>query len=366
MCAEHKEAASAGGLDKGEWDALLDSIECDKCTPFLGAGACDGTLPKATRLAFDLATEQEYPLPDCDDLARVSQYVAVRSSPDSAKRTVLRMLGLLESHRSPPSPALRDEHDPHNILAQLPLRMYITTNYDDFMVKALRRHDRRADRDHCHWYKPGNGNNLADEADWEPPSVNNPLVFHLHGCNDHPESLVLTEDDYLDFLVNLGRHLDVVPPVVQGAIAQSSLLFIGYGLRDWNFRVLHRVLLSEVQKSQQWPSFTVQLSPFEFRTGCHVTVYMKNGDKITGEVIAGEPKRLRLKAKDVGTIRVQREKVLHVQVVDPGKEPLEEIEEVKDYLTKYFGKMEIRVYWGTADQFVRELWRRWKLRVDMV
>ncbi len=356
MVDEHPEAV-ASGLRDDEWDGLLESIECDTCTPFLGAGACDKRLPSATQLAIDLATEKSYPLPDCDDLARVSQFVAVRSGPVPAKRMVLKMLDL-ESAAAKPTPG----DDPHSILARLPLRLYMTTNYDDFMVRALNDHGRVADRAHCHWYEPCNSSLVEEDAGIAVPSVETPLVYHFHGRNDVPKSLVLTEDDYLDFLVRLGRHLNMVPPIIQGAISQSSLLFIGYSLRDWNFRVLHRVLLSEVQKSQKWPSFTVQLTPLAYRPGCRVTVYMKNGDKITGEVIVGEQGHLELRAPDVGTIKVQTKSVLHVQVVEPGEEPLKARDEVKEYLTQYFGDMDIRVYWGTAHQFMSELWRRWSRR----
>ena len=35
------------------------------------------------------------------------------------------------------SPDFRAPSEPHAVLADLPLPIYMTTNYDDFMVKAL-------------------------------------------------------------------------------------------------------------------------------------------------------------------------------------------------------------------------------------
>jgi hypothetical protein len=35
-------------------------------------------------------------------------------------------------------------------------------------------------------------------------------------------------------------------------------------------------------------------------------------------------------------------------------------EEVQSYLAKYFGQIDIRVYWGTAQEFVTELRTRWE------
>ena len=38
------------------------------------------------------------------------------------------------------------------------------------------------------------------------PTPANPLVYHLHGHLEMPQSLVLTEDDYLEFLVRISRR----------------------------------------------------------------------------------------------------------------------------------------------------------------
>ena len=38
------------------------------------------------------------------------------------------------------------------------------------------------------------------------PDKDNPLVYHLFGRLDIPESLVLTEDDYFDFLVGVTKE----------------------------------------------------------------------------------------------------------------------------------------------------------------
>ena len=34
-------------------------------------------------------------------------------------------------------------------------------------------------------------------------------------------------------------------------------------------------------------------------------------------------------------------------------------EEARDYLDKYFSAMSLRVYWGTAQEFMAELHERW-------
>ena len=68
-----------------------------------------------------------------------------------------------------------------------------------------------------------------EETDWpesvfdrEPgykPTVQRPLVYHLLGLLELPSSLVLTEDDYFDFLTGVTRDREVVPKSVRAALS---------------------------------------------------------------------------------------------------------------------------------------------------
>jgi hypothetical protein len=60
-----------------DWHLLMRRISSGACTPFLGAGACYGTLPVGSDLAKRWAGEHGYPLDDSFDLARVAQYIGV-------------------------------------------------------------------------------------------------------------------------------------------------------------------------------------------------------------------------------------------------------------------------------------------------
>jgi hypothetical protein len=48
--------------------------------------------------------------------------------------------------------------------------------------------------------------------------------------------LVLTETDYLRFLINLSKEGELLPAQINIALNDTSLLFIGYNLTDINFR----------------------------------------------------------------------------------------------------------------------------------
>jgi hypothetical protein len=283
-------------LREGDWELLLGRIESGNCTPFLGAGACAGTLPLGSEIAQQWADRHAYPLDDRQDLARVAQFVGVHR--DDAMLPKEDMCRALEG-LGPPD--FSREGEPHAVFAGLPLPVYLTTNYDDFMVAALRHRGKDPRREVCRWNS--SPSMRAEPTALDPafvPTPANPVVFHLHGHAGVPESLVLTEDDYLDFLVAVSRDEKLLPHQIQKALAGASLLFIGYRLADWDFRVLHRGLVMAGEQSLRRLSVTVQLRPTDA---------------------------------------------------------------AREYLDKYFGSMKVRVYWGTADEFVAELSRRWSERV---
>jgi hypothetical protein len=118
--------------------------------------------------------------------------------------------------------------------------------------------------------------------------------------------MVLTEDDYLDFLMRLSTDQHILPTRIQEAFTDSTLLFLGYGLADWNFRVLFRALVEYLDKSSTRSHVSVQLS------------------------------QVRQDMTD------------------------EQKESVQKYFDKHFSSLRIRVFWGTCRDFVSELSRRWE------
>ena len=62
---------------------------------------------------------------------------------------------------------------------------------------------------------------------------------------DRPESLVLTEDNYFDYLIGVTRHADIIPPAVLRAWNDNALMFLGFQIEDWNFRVLFRSIMNQ-------------------------------------------------------------------------------------------------------------------------
>jgi len=256
----------------------------------------DGDEPKLSvdeSLSLVWADYLEYPLVDTTNLARVALYNRVRSKDDEeAKVNYLQFLkrilllaaktddqvkdqvpgleqqinqrtfsDLVEELDYPHFPP--DKDDPLRCLARMPLPIYLTTSYYDFLERALEVENRPPRTQICFW--AGEPVNLEPEHQTQhdmEPTVNNPVVFHMFGWERYPATLVLSEGDYLDFLLRTTQDTDtrnpIIPLYLRAAIKASSLILMGYRLQDWDFKVLFRL----IRESPLRPySLLVQLSP---------------------------------------------------------------------------------------------------------
>lgn len=285
-------------MQEQDWDFLLQRIENGECTPLLGPAVNHGLLTPREELAARWTAEFNYPLPDTDRFARVAQYLSFQRYqffPNDQIAAEIRQAG---------QPDFSAPGQVHAALADLHLPLYVTTNYDDFMFHALQQRKREPRRGVCAWNRLLSGRLPELPTDYRPKPAT-PLVYHLHGHYESPESLVLREDDYLDFLVHMTSNEYRLPPPVMQALSETSLLFIGYDPTDWEFRVLLRGLVRTTDARMRRISVTAQFP------------------------------------------------------LPPDTPPAVQ-QRAEQYLSTYFRDIdrEMRVFWGTAADFLAELRRR--------
>lgn len=103
----------------------------------------------------------------------------------------------------------------HALLAALPVREAVTTNYDSLFEDAWRA---------VHGVDPA-------VLPYDPPSASRPWLLKLHGDLARRDGVVLTRDHYLRFSGTRGA----LSGTVQGLLMTRHVLFTGFGLADENF-----------------------------------------------------------------------------------------------------------------------------------
>jgi SIR2-like protein len=299
-------------LDEDTWIELLTSIYEEKCTPFIGSGAYakwdilpPNWIKTPKEIALELAKDNEYPLEDSGQLDRVTQFLAIQKDDNlNPKKIISKKLKQID----PPNFSLPEySNTPYAVLANLNLPIYITTNYDLFLESALKDKGKAPVSEFCVW-------NTALEKHVEIaeipsilkvkpkkyiPTHTKPLVYHLYGLyrlkvlyrpdgdihddKDLLQSMVLTESDYIDFVISLYKagfgEESILPIIIQKALATTSLLFIGYGLEEINFRIIFRGLMNFLTMSSEKPSILVLQIPPNFLNPVDTKNYLQKYTK---------------------------------------------------------------------------------------
>jgi hypothetical protein len=156
----------------------------------------------------------------------------------------------------------------------LAYQLIVTTNYDDVMERAF--HATAEPFDLVCYIAEGEerGKFLHTPPDSEPRLIERPneyrdvaldqrpVILKIHGAVDRAaeegDSFVITEDHYIDYLTRTDIS-NLVPATLVAKLRRSHFLFLGYGLQDWNLRViLHRIWGEQKLTYKSW---AVQLNP---------------------------------------------------------------------------------------------------------
>jgi len=312
---------TGGGSDFERWHALVNNIQKKRCTPIIGSGMLESFIGPFRDIARKWAIDFNYPMAgnEREQLPMVAQYLAVAQDPPFARDKFCEALrtGVMHHYGSDlpdktngaslqelisQAGKIRrtaEAAEPHKVLAGLGLSIFLTTNPDNLLADALIEAGKKPHVMLCP--RSDQPEEPAKESPDYRPSVEEPLVYHLFGHLRDPESVVLTQDDYFDYLIDITRNNEVIPPSVRAHLVDTALLFLGFQMSDWDFRVFFRSIMSQ------------------------------------------EGRR-------------RRNRLSHVAVqIDPEQERLIDPKRARDFLERYFSGTEIDIFWGSAEDFLREL-----------
>jgi hypothetical protein len=328
-------------MDQIDWLQLKDLLRKEKCTPIVSHALSQETLFGGQDVFSAWAEQERYPLADKDNVARVAQYMTVLRRERPAKMRYLNfirqtLLAQVQSNlgdepflttlqaeledltvsqvaeRLNRLQSLADLSHPFHILAGLPVRVYLTTGYYDFLERALRLAGKEPVTDYYRWSERLKQPGTSLDKNFQP-TIERPLVYHLHGVETNVDSMVLTEDNYFEFFDQFSHDLrdqntSDLPNWVRYALSRSTLLLLGYDIRHWAFRVLFR----------------------------------------------GEVKKMINQNRDQGLPHVA------IQLQSNPAEGITDTDPFAEYLNRFFAEHTFSVFWGNSADFLQTLWQKYQ------
>ena len=252
-----------------------------RVVPFLGAGAnlCGRPLEQVWQTGqqylpsgAELSTYLKQSWHDCaeTELTRVAQWVLEMGGSGE----LFNALHQVFDRDYPPT-------ELHRALAGLPsvltaknypprYQLIVTTNYDDLLEQAFRAAGQPfdvvtylsdgEDRGKFQHTDPTGQTRIIDIPNqYADVAVDKrTVILKIHGAvnrtsgDGDSDSYVITEDHYIDYLTRT-ELANLVPVTLAAKLRKSHFLFLGYGLRDWNMRViLHRIAGEQKLTYKSW------------------------------------------------------------------------------------------------------------------
>lgn len=224
-------------------ELVTRAIAEQRCVLFLGAGIHapppEGSpfeYPEEQRppsggalsrmLAESCGWRSRFPDDDPSNLQRVSLFFERSQGRDNLVRAVREAVHVGKR----PSPLL-------GALAELGFPLVITTNYDQLFEDAL---CAIGHRPRVSVYTP----RLEKTKTFRDMSSEDPVVYKIHGDIEEGESIVITDENYIDFLMRMNDKdpYAPVPMSLKSRLSEWTTLFVGYSLLDYNLRLLFKTL----------------------------------------------------------------------------------------------------------------------------
>ena len=255
----------------GYLDWIAESVAQHQCILFLGSAIHVPSPPNSkynypqekcppigSALSKILAEKCGFKGEDIWNLQRVSQYYEWKKK---FRYLLVNDIAHAVHADKEPSPVL-------HALAELAFPIVITTNYDNLYEQALAKQaaaeaggdQQRANIELCVY---SHNSKVKTQDCSQSPDPSRPYILKIHGDISKPESIVITDEDYIQFVL---RMSDKAPyhPVGRNVAAylnKWTTLFIGYRLTDYNLRLLFKTLRWKKDPAQIPPSYSVDINP---------------------------------------------------------------------------------------------------------
>jgi DNA-binding SARP family transcriptional activator len=244
---------AAAETDETHFAEVAEALLAGRLIPVLGSDA--------RILADHLAQHFDYP-EEAHDLTRVAQFVSLTRGAGPLHDELQSLVGQSTAptplHRffAALPPLLRERGLPHQLI--------VTTSYDLALEQALLESEEEFDvvsyiasgrnRGRFAHRAPSGDTHVIELPNTYATELSlnrRTVVLKLHGGLDR-DSVVVTEDDYIGYLAH-GDVGGAIPVGLAARLRRSHFLFLGYGMREWNLRlVLDRMSGGEPLSYRSW------------------------------------------------------------------------------------------------------------------
>jgi len=310
-----------GGSSQEEfdnWESICIKVREGRFFPILGPEIGDELFGATQEQSDRLAEKYQFPLAahERSNLAKVTQFISVDKGREHACEALAidfvkrlggvdpgelpgRLQGAVEGCRANPGNA-------YKLLSakELSAPIYLNASYETMLLRVLKAEGKNPEPVFGAW----RGAEVVQKPQPKSPipTTECPWVYHIFGVFGKPDSMVLTEDDFFDYLI-ASSQLKLLLPALVSKLMESSLVFLGFRLDDWRFRVLFRLIVT-------------QQGAAALSGRCHVGVQ-----------------------------------------INPGEQSVADVNRAIKYITKYFqggnssNAPSISIYWGSPADFLRQL-----------
>ncbi len=305
------------------WAGLRAQIENGTLIPILGAGILEPYFGPVNEIVRNLIKKYNYPMASGYeyDLPQIVLYLSTIHGKANAIEFVagemitqlLRRWPALNADKGPAKKESSQEkllrllsrarelalagqsYEPHRLLARMNCSLYVTSNLDNLLANALTAEGRKPREERSAWHE------AEPESSPDELTSEEPLIYRLFGHFSDRRSIILSEDEYFSYLIGITRlQGKPKPSPVLSKLADAGLLFLGFRIQDWDFRTFSQFLQSMPGSLRgDYTSVAVQLTPEEGMGG--------------------------------NRAKAQR------------------------YLERYFNSKQVKIYWGSVEEFLKVL-----------
>ena len=247
-------------------EAIAEALSATRFILFLGAGV---HYPPPEGSPFSYPVEARPPLGGAlsERLAKKCDLLAKHPREEKNLSNLQRISWFFEKLRSrqeliseirdavdtntQPSPVVR-------ALAEMNFPLIITTNYDHLFERALVLAGKSP---RLGVYDVKGAEPTMDPSDTDDPK--RPFIFKIHGDIDKSESIVVTDEAHIQFVLRMSDPppLHPIPETFSFQFKRWPTLFVGYSLLDYNLRLLFKTLRWKLDPSRYPVAYSVDLYP---------------------------------------------------------------------------------------------------------